>query len=401
MHSCEKQFIECISAAIRGYKINTICDREVDWLEVFKKAEDHNVKPLVYSSLRNDIYKINDKLFNDVKRYTILASVLQIQHMKQVEKVFKEFNDNKISVIGLKGAALRNLYPRPEFRTMSDLDLLVRKGDIENSEKILLKLGYVRFGITKNHLSFKHKRFLNIDLHWTIDDKRGEGNVSDLENEIWNNTIKMSIGQASFLSLSWEDMLIHLLIHMAGHVVYSGFGIRQMCDVVLVIERKGHLINWESFYNKIRTIRIEKLMVVVFMACKSLFGMEVPEIVNNRIKDENENLNKFINYICLGGVYGRKDFASVYGGKLAFNIYNHNLKYIIITMKQIISQIVKAIFPHIKKIYEEFPYSKRCTVLLPVAWVHYISRHILRAKSIIFFIPMSINRYRLFKYLNL
>ena len=39
-----------------------------------------------------------------------------------------------------------------------------------------------------------------------------------------------------------EDLLVYLCIHMAKHFINSGFGIRQVCDVLLLVEQRSSLL---------------------------------------------------------------------------------------------------------------------------------------------------------------
>jgi len=66
----------------------------------------------------------------------------------------------KILYIPLKGCLVKEMYPKPEYREMSDLDILVKRGDAAKLKPVMESLGYQceRFGFekddsyTKNHL---------------------------------------------------------------------------------------------------------------------------------------------------------------------------------------------------------------------------------------------------------
>lgn len=397
MDNNQRQLLDCISAAIHGDKISIPSDNNINWTKVLEQAYSHNVEALLYSSL-GKTKELNEKLFNDVKKNTIITALQQIKHIQQLEKVFKEFNDNNVVIVGLKGIVLRELYPRPEFRTMSDSDLLVHKDDLERGKQLLLKLGYMEDGCSKNHLSFKHKKFLPLDLHWTLEDKREKG-AADFDNEVWENIIEIPVGNTKGLSLSWEDTLVHLLMHMAGHTVNNGFGIRQLCDVVLVIEKKGHRIDWKSFHEKIKSIGIEKFTIAVFITCKELFKIKVPNEIIKNMKLTPKYLNAFINYMYSCGAQGRFDLVNVYSNQLAYNSHNDNQNNQSNESK--IKRILRILFPGIREIKNRFPYTKKFIILLPLAWCLYIGGYIIKFKSFMISIPMSRRRYKLFKYLDL
>lgn len=402
MDNNQRQLLDCISAAIHGNKINVTSDNNVNWRKVLELAYSHNVAALLYSSL-SKIKESNEKLFDEIKKNTIITALQQIKHVQQLEKIFKLFDDNNIAVVGLKGIVVRELYARPEFRTMSDSDLLVHKYDLEKGKQLLLKLGYIYNGCEKNHLSFKHERFLPLDLHWTLEDKREKGS-EDFDKEVWENIIEIPVGKGKGLSLSWEDTLVHLLMHMAGHTVNNGFGIRQLCDVVLVIEKKGSSIDWKSFKEKIRRIGIEKFTSAVFIVCKELFKIKMPSEIIKNVEVTPKYLNMFIDYMYSCGALGRFDLANVYSNQLAYNPHNnegnegsednHS-------KQSVIKRMVKVLFPSIQEIKNRFPYTKKFIILLPLAWCIYIGGYIVKFKSFVISIPISKRRYKLFKYLEL
>ncbi|MDF2505649.1 nucleotidyltransferase family protein [Clostridium sp.] len=399
MDNNQRQLLDCISAAIHGDKITIPSDNNLNWTKIIEQAYSHNVEALLYSSL-GKIKEFNEKLFDDIKKNTIITALQQINHVRQLEKVFKEFNDNNVVVVGLKGIVVRELYARPEFRTMSDSDLLVHKDDLKRGKQLLLKLGYIYNGCEKNHLSFKHEKFLPLDLHWTLEDKREKG-VTDFDNKVWKNIIEIPIGKEKGLSLSWEDTLVHLLMHMAGHTVNNGFGIRQLCDVVLVIEKKGNMIDWRSFHEKIRSIGIEKFTIAVFITCRELFKIKVPSEITKNMEFTPKYLNIFINYMYSCGAQGRFDLVNVYSNQLAYNPHNNEVNESNHSKQSIIKRMMKILFPGTQEIKNRFPYTKKFIILFPLAWCLYIGGYIIKFKSFMISVPISRRRYELFKYLDL
>ena len=53
-------------------------------------------------------------------------------------RIFCLFQEKNIDFIVLKGIYLRYLYPNPDLRTMSDIDILVHKEDLDKISEILL-----------------------------------------------------------------------------------------------------------------------------------------------------------------------------------------------------------------------------------------------------------------------
>lgn len=409
MNVNQKQLIKLISYAIRGKgdEISTIYDAR--WKIIEKLAECHKIEPLLFSAIHHkssvsDI--IGDKDFNRLKKHTILTSLYQVRHFEQIKKLFKLFKENNISAIGLKGIVIRELYPNPQFRLMSDSDILVKKQDIEKVCELLNNLGYYQTGLTSAHLSFEHKEHFPIDLHWTLKDKRKNVDTSEFDEEVWKNIIYLQYDNVLIPSLSWEDMLVHLCLHMAGHTISGGFGIRQLCDIVLLIEKKGSEIDWESFKKKIKNKNIEVFTYTILNICKELFNIDIPKQLLDMSSIKQEYLDMFIDYIVEGGVYGKRNIVNSYSDRIALQamkIPNNSSRI------NVIKQFGLMFFPRVENLKNNYAYSKKYSILLPLAWLQHLIKNIFIRKStisekikfVIFTIPIARRRYRLFKYLEL
>lgn len=83
---------------------------------------------MIYSAVNRELLVgIDKEVLNKWKLTTFQTGVNQIQHIKKISEVLSVFNDKSLPVIVLKGLVARDLYPRPELRTMCDADLLVHK----------------------------------------------------------------------------------------------------------------------------------------------------------------------------------------------------------------------------------------------------------------------------------
>ena len=71
----------------------------------------------------------------------VVLILLQIRNSDQIDmyvkKVIKAFEQEDIDHIFLKGYEIKHCYPVTELRSMSDVDILIRKEDREKSDKIL------------------------------------------------------------------------------------------------------------------------------------------------------------------------------------------------------------------------------------------------------------------------
>ncbi|WP_073339787.1 nucleotidyltransferase domain-containing protein [Clostridium grantii] len=369
MNAAQIQLINFLSAAIHDERLDIDQVKKINFKSIIDEAEAHNIKGLVYSAInKNNISKYIDKeQLEQWKKETFFTAVYQIQHIKQISHVLEIFNKEKIPVIVLKGLVIRDIYPKPELRTMCDADILVHKEDLDKVKKQLLKLGYIEYGITKAHIVFEHIKYPPIEVHWFLTYEDFFKKNVLCENEIWKKTMKVKVGGTEALSLSFEDIAVHLCLHMAIHSASSGFGVRQLCDLVLLVEKKGDLIDWSSFVNKIREYGIDKFTMAIFTICRILFNMTVPEELNSIKLVKRELLNLLIDDIFESGVHGNRTLSKMFSNKMAYNSHDKvgNNSW------GILKRFIMFVFPPINKLSDRYAYAKKYIILLPIAWIHH------------------------------
>jgi hypothetical protein len=374
MNITQIQLIEILSSAIHERRVEIDSTEKIKWNSIIKESEAHNVKGLLYSAIsKSEYFKyIEKERLQQWKRDTIFTGVSQIEHITQISKVLKIFNNENIPVIVLKGLVVREFYPKPELRTMGDADVLVKKEDLNRIKKLLKDLGYIESGTTDAHIVFEHEKHYAIELHWTLTDMSYFKGQPVFENQIWENTIKVKVGDSEALSLSFEDLAVHLCVHMAVHSVSSGFGIRQLCDLVLLVEKKGDLIDWSRFLNKIKKCGIEKFTMSIFCVCRQLFNMNIPQELNNTKLVEEEVLKLLINDIFSAGVHGNRSISRMFGTYLAYNSPNiDSLKSV-----GIVKRFIMLLMTSNNRLSDRYSYAKKNTILVPIAWIHHFGRGI-------------------------
>ncbi|WP_170272184.1 nucleotidyltransferase domain-containing protein [Clostridium tarantellae] len=368
MDYIQEQFIKILSLAIHGKKIdNTLVDEKMEWDKIFEEATAHNVRGLIYSALDKSIIDTIDKdLVDKFKKCTFVEGVYQVNHIKQMGRIFNIFNRQNIEVIALKGLVVRRYYARPELRTMCDGDILVKKEDLLKVKKILEEFEYEDEGGEINHLTFKHKFYFSIEVHWSItNEEYFKGNKEFFDKVIWQNTQITNVGGSCVNELTLEFLIVYLCMHMATHCSYCGFGIRQITDLVLVIENEKDAIDWNITFELARLCKLEKFMSIILNVCEKLFNFKLPYDIKSLNKKEEKNIKIFMEEIFSNGVFGKRDRSKILVKQINFKNKENNESYII-------KEIIFLIFPSRKKLTNKYNYAKKNFLLLPVAWIHHL-----------------------------
>lgn len=355
-----------LSVAIRKEQMKFSHEEEINWPALINEAKEHKVSGLAYSAVKNEISHlgIDIKLLEEWKREVIFSGVNQSNHVKQVSKLLQLFNEYDIPVIILKGMVLRSLFPNPDFRTMSDVDILVHEKDLERIEALLLHINYNKVEAPQE----KHDVYYKlggpkVEVHWSLTDHTMFKGGALAEQGIWERTREVDVLGVKTLTMGYEDFIFHLIVHMASHVAYHGFGIRYLVDLVVMIEKQGELIDWDEVIKLIDKYQIRKFSAVLFSCCEDLFGLKLPDKVSQLAVVDSGYLTLFEDEIMNSGVHGYRENSEVLSRQISYN-----------NKKQLspLQKIIGLFFPPIDEMNDKYDYAKKSKILVPIAWIHHL-----------------------------
>ncbi|MDA3731288.1 nucleotidyltransferase family protein [Niameybacter massiliensis] len=352
-----RQLIQLLSIAIKNQEGNTVLAQPINWEQVYKYAQAHQIEGLLYTTIQQLPYRedLPKELLETWKKNTFITGVTQHIHIKQVAQILKMFNEASIPVIILKGLILRQYYPRPEQRTMSDADLLVHAEDLNRIDELLKNAGYNVNHATPIHIVYTGPDSLPIEIHWTLKHNTLFKKVNNIEGGLWANTLETEIEGVKTLCLGLEDQVFHLCTHMATHMVESGFGIRQIADLALIVEAHKNDIQWEVFCNQVEQWHLEKFVSAIFGVYQKLFKMEKIIDIERLGTSSIQIVDALIENLLEAGVYGHENIAFISE-----------------------QRYLNILFPKKEHLIplEQYAYLKKSSLLLPIAWIHHLYRAI-------------------------
>jgi len=378
MNQQEAILVRLLSSAIRNQEYCPDIENEnIDWRQIYNEALAHQVHTLIYP-LVSRIYKtcgMEKNLFASWQSAVFFLSVELTRNFHRMGEVFRLLHNEGISVIALKGMVLNELYPYPELRFMSDIDILVRADDMEAAAVVLSNVGYSgEKEQGAKHIRFQMQGFMQIELHRQLIEYERIKNREHFEQAVWKNTRQVTIYNDPVLAMSWEMQFLHSCLHLASHIIYGGFGLRQLCDLVLITEMKGHEIDWQAVAGMSAQLGVFKFICALLEVCNRLFGMKIPCEFINEQGSNSYYIDRFIEDIFSGGSFGMKNRERFLANILLKNSSN---KY---PYENNLSQKVELLFPSYSQLSarSKYSYIKKYPVLLPVAWLHRLANGVTR-----------------------
>ena len=259
--SLENRFIlNCATTAMDNESYSSsleIIKKGLDWNRVFETAKFHNVAPLMYPNLKalNNSQPIPEDILHQFRKINNLTGIRNAKLYNELKIVLREFKENGIDVILLKGATLALLiYKNISLRPMSDIDILVKKDDAQKIKKILIEKGYKEdlpypreyfFKILPYFPSFL-KEYFSIDVKWEI---YYFSKIKSTFVNLRSRAKKIMINEIPALCLSIEDQLLLSYSHLLKHAPQNEEQLLWYCDLAEILKNRENNIDWNYISN--------------------------------------------------------------------------------------------------------------------------------------------------------
>ena len=260
-------------------------DNERFWNTLVKIASAQIIIPAVFFKLRerNFLDKVPNELkqyLNNIYSFNEKRNKVLVDELTQIEC---ELNRNNIDFVFLKGAyLLRTIYSKNiGVRMMHDIDILVRKNEIQTVKKIFSKLNYYGndfdFKIlgSKRHIPrlVNKNKNIGLELHFKLTD--GNKNFFDDEDLLKNK---------SKCHLSLKNNLNHLILNSElndNGALLGKIFLRSIYDFYN-LNNHSHYDFEKHFYSKVFYNKLYYLKVVNFKENLNYFYLSYLFVINTK-----------------------------------------------------------------------------------------------------------------------
>ena len=260
--------------------------------EIFEFAKFHSVECMAYyaiEQLEKQPEEILKQKWKNIRDQNIVKSFVQIS---EKNTILAAFENKGIDVLPLKGCLLKEMYPKPDIRQMSDLDMLVKENQMRAARKELESLGYqVKYFETSNHDEYEKLPYVHLEIHREMLPQRS-GYCSYYEN-VWNKVERDCKDQYIF-HFSWDDYYLFLIVHFAKHYYSGGSGIRSIMDIYVFLKQHQQDLH-ETYLQK----ELNKLGLTQF--CEVAEQLAYYWFADGSANNAAEEMEV---YILTSGVYG-------------------------------------------------------------------------------------------------
>lgn len=337
--------------------------------QVYEEGVSHQISPLLYHSFKALVRPAQVDILSSWHQTYFIDSMKHSFYLEQMKPLLKKAVDAGIPVTLFKGIYTNNLYPQNAYRSMSDYDLFVPSKFLEPFGDLLLEAGYE---IDKNigediHIAYNHKTMKTIEIHHRVVSQNLPPHYRGFNAVFADSLIPYDFDGIPVTIPNNEVHALYTCIHMMGHLVTSGFGLRGVVDVYLLTHKED--FNWTYFLELSREHQLESFAMSIVKMCVDYFGLLVP----NHIQEAYETIPKDIYQTLLSDMWYTGEFGIKSKSAKSNSAYAS-----LMTPKKSHHQFSWTdVWPKYKYMKIHYPILKKVPILLPLFWVIRIIKVIL------------------------
>lgn len=399
MEKTNFEFLSLLKSSLKNEKYDGEKIDFEDLVYIYKMSEIHHVVPMIYNAAYNeDFFKECDANFQAMFKSSAFRYIFsQIQRTNHFLEVYKKLSKKNIKILVFKGIIFRNMYNNPDDRISSDEDILIKKEDYEKVKEFFLSEGFEFIDKGEECAYFSKSTGLCIEVSTSLfsHESKAYGHLNKLFEDVFEKSIKINIDKIDILTLSHEQHLIYIVFHNMKHFLTGGFGIRQVADFSKYIETYGEYINWEKFWSDLKDLNYDTFalnLIEISLKYLGFNGDKITYPANITSFDELKNSQKYyinseslINDILDAGVFGASTMDRKHTALMTLDAVEDKKK----------SNRLKAVFPNVNYLKDNYTYLQKYPILLPVAWGQRILSYLKKNKTSSYINTMELGKQRI------
>ena len=347
---------------------------ESEWKEIVLIAKNNNVASLLFEifDLTETAPEFSKKEIEKYSRMIALNSYRLLNVDLWLDKIL---NKAGIPFCIMKGVAAAADFPVPELRKSGDIDILITNpADIERAVVEIEKIGFRKDNDQNSlhHVSMSGLNGLEIEVHTMLaepfDNNRINTYIDSLVTECGRHTIRKVIMGAEVPVLEDAYHAYELLLHMLQHFLRAGFGIRLLCDWVVLWNRGLSEEDCRIYMRLVNESGIKGFSDMITRTCIKYLGLKRDKVLwmepfdNGRARDELEKETESF----MEELMDAEEFGNAKGRMVALR--------------------GNGIFDYIREFHHQmhlnFPKAGKCFLLWPVLWIITLVRFLRNNKKV-------------------
>ena len=364
-------FLRFLACALKGVPASDSAGlSQEEWQQLFSLAKQHHVLPLVLEAVCALPDVQDSELLPSVRQAVRKQVFLQTQKTAETLQLLNALEAAGVRPLVVKGIVCRSLYPMPDHRFSSDEDLLIAPGDLDICRQV-----FEQFGLVTEFSPERQKRdyeipyrqpegVLYIELHRHLFPPESDayGYLNQFFTDAASRAVCHKISGVTVYSLDHTDHLFYLICHALKHFLHSGFGIRQVCDILMYAQTFHTSVDWPLLLENCRRIHAYTFAASLFrIGCRHLgFG---PEIAPTELTAAEVDEMPMLEDLIQAGIYGSSSESRLHSSNITLDAMASR-----VSSRKEQNALFLSLFPPARKLEGRYPWLKEHPWLLPAAW---------------------------------
>lgn len=382
MNQINQLFLEALGASLSGRQV--VWEKalpEETWAALFRLAQTHQVLPMIFDAVYNcpAARQANPAMIRVLRQQTLQSAMVQTMKTRELIALLKYLKQEGFKPCLVKGIVCRSLYPKPDLRISGDEDILIPQEQFERCHEAMLAYGMILPPDVQDISGSyevpygKRNSPIYIELHKSLfpPESRAYGDLNRFFSDVHKNVTTIDADGHEIPTMSSTDHFFYLICHAFKHFLHSGFGVRQVCDIVLFANRHGQEIDWTRVLGQCREIHADLFAAALLSIGKRYLGFDpdqacYPQVWQEIDVDEQAMLSDLLE----SGIYGDADMNRKHSSTITLSAFSDHKN-----GRKPRGHMLGSIFPPIDQMLGRYPYLKKKPYLLPYAWLVRIVRY--------------------------
>ncbi|MGN0776110.1 MAG: nucleotidyltransferase family protein [Candidatus Ventricola sp.] len=382
MKATEQLFLDALRESLRGGRVQWENPLDAqDWAALFALAQAHQVLPMIFEAVYAcpSAQSADAQLMQMAKRQTVQRVMMQAMKTSEFLALMKHLRDAGVTPCVVKGVVCRSLYPNPDHRISGDEDVLIPPEQFARCHEAMLAFG-MQPADPQQDIQAAHEvpygkpgspLYIELHKHLFPPENDAYGDFNRFFADAHAHTIQIDVNGAPLTTLSPTDHFFYLICHAFKHFLHSGFGIRQVCDIVLFAGRYGREIDWAAVLENCREIRADQFAAALLKIGRAHLGFDpeaagVPQAWQAIEVDEGPMLDDLLS----SGVFGDASMSRKHSSTMTLSAVAADRR-----GRKAGRHLLQTLFPSRKSLEGRYPFLRTKPWLLPLAWARRIVRY--------------------------
>ncbi len=360
-----------------------------DLLALYQLSLQHKLDAAVYEIIHQDPVMTkaeNQPLAMQWKQSTFRGVLFQVQRTEGFLELYKHLREEGVKPLIIKGLICRQFYTRPDMRISGDEDILVKPSEFAKCDEVMLADGFNRQELDPSmdasklpyEIQYIHPRtgvYIEVHLSLFPEESGAYGHLNQEFERAHQTCISEEIQGVEVWTLDPTLHLLFLICHSMKHFLHSGFGIRQLCDMVMMAEQDGAHINWKYIQYRLQELHMETFWDnLVEIGIRYLGFSPEKACYPGDNKCRERNYWPLLADMLDSGIYGDSSMERKHSSNITLTAAESG-------KKDTVASLRTSLFPKLGYMRSKYHFLRYAPWLLPVAWMMRICQYLRESRA--------------------